>query len=176
MVRAHVFGETKDQPLIWASPATLPLSIHDAEVKSCNQKYCAAPSIQLKLANDTTYGYYVGVEAVTNGTIGVWINSECSPECDAHGTCSDDKETEGICECILVYTGVGCTERAKHMLAAQYIVLIVIATLVVTSALIGFISFVRQSLPSRALSIPSLTHRFTCEESRELKVTRRLSK
>jgi hypothetical protein len=94
--------------------------------------------------NNITHGqpWFVAVR-VTNATsgIGIWFSSLCAPQCSTHGTCKLTGEKKGSCLCVSDYDGVDCLNPSSSMLGTQYIVLIIIASLVVASAIIGFVAW-----------------------------------
>jgi hypothetical protein len=90
------------------------------------------------------YTYYVGIYANVSTSYGIWWNSVCPPNCinndDDSGECTWDGNDVGRCICDDGYTGLDCTQNTGT-LPTQYIVLIIIASLVVLSALIGFFAW-----------------------------------
>jgi len=87
--------------------------------------------------------YFVGVQALTNITYTIWWSSTCAPGCenaDESGVCNYNPPNVGLCSCEDGYKGFACT-TPDGTLPTQYIVLIIIASLVVLSALIGFFAW-----------------------------------
>jgi len=87
--------------------------------------------------------YFVGVQALTNITYTIWWSSTCAPGCenaDESGVCNYNPPNVGLCACEEGYKGFICT-TPDGTLPTQYIVLIIIASLVVLSALIGFFAW-----------------------------------
>jgi len=136
------------QPSISASLGQLP-QLGTADVSACNTAVCAAPSIvvpngTLGWASNVTVTWYVALTAAVGAgnqsNAGIWIDSLCATNCEQHGTCGSDDQA-GICLCVSDYQGVDCSTPSGSMMGAQYIVLIIIASLVVASAVIGFIAW-----------------------------------
>lgn len=126
-------------PRLFASRGQLPQE-DNADIMNCNQGYCdVVRSIQHNATSPEVW--YVSVmaapEDVNSTTFGIWFNSTCVPDCTegSRGTC----QASGFCECNLDFTGVDCS--ITNGLGAQYIVLIIIASLVVASAVIGFVAW-----------------------------------
>lgn len=129
---------------LWASYGQLPWTSEQADVAGCTQSECYAPSIQLPngtLPAGSNASWYVAVRCEANATAAVWFDSICAPSCNDHGNCEETGEQEGLCLCLVDYSGVDCS-LPENTVGAQYIVLIIIASLVVASALIGFLAWV----------------------------------
>jgi len=111
----------------------------DYDVKNCNYQYCASNNI-IAFDRNTNAGdvYYVAVATNTTAHISVWFTSACATGCDDNGVC---EPTTGVCTCNdpVTYAGVAC--KPTGVFGTQYIVLIVIASLVVISAIIGFVAW-----------------------------------
>jgi hypothetical protein len=114
-------------------------------VQGCNQPNCrAVTSIKLDNSTNTLNGNETWIFAVTpvenTTTIGAWVSSICAPTCDSpSGECTDEGPDTGYCSCEESYTGIDCS--IVNGLPSQYIVLIIIAALVIASAVIGFIAW-----------------------------------
>jgi len=77
-----------------------------------------------------------------NNTFGLWFDTVCAPACEQQntGTCVSSGAQTGVCICATSsLVGVDCTIR--NGLGPEYIVLIIIAALVVASAVIGFVAW-----------------------------------
>jgi hypothetical protein len=120
------------------------------DIKNCNQLNCGYASI-LNLNTTTSlkpgnYTFFVGIYNTANNTAsyGIWFNSICAPGCtdNSYGTCNDNGPSTGQCVCASQdYAGYNCQTLVDNGIPAQYIVLIIIASLVVASAIIGFIAW-----------------------------------
>jgi hypothetical protein len=93
----------------------------------------------------TVTTYYIGINSSpnTNITYSIWFSSTCAPGCinnEESGVCTFTGATVGQCSCEDGYMGFDCT-LPNGTLPTQYIVLIIIASLVVLSALIGFFAW-----------------------------------
>jgi len=147
--------------LLWVNAATAGGSISDFHIyirrgavpllSSYDYMDCLAQPCKSLFAysialNNTqqNYTYYVGIYANVSTSYGIWFNSVCPPNCinndDDSGECTWDGNDLGRCICDDGYTGLDCTQNTGT-LPTQYIVLIIIASLVVLSALIGFFAW-----------------------------------
>jgi hypothetical protein len=147
--------------LLWVNAATAGGSISDFHIyirrgappllsaydyMDCVVQPCPASFAYSIALNNTqqNYTYYVGIYANVSTSYGIWWNSVCPPNCinndDDSGECTWDGSDIGRCICDDGYTGLDCTENTGT-LPTQYIVLIIIASLVVLSALIGFFAW-----------------------------------
>jgi len=111
-----------------------------ADIINCNREFCnQVRSIEYNVT-DVEF-WYIGIfsEAAVPVTFAFWFNSTCIPDCqtDNHGQCSPDGS--GRCICEIDYEGINCGKSKG--LGPQYIVLIIIASLVVASAIIGFVAW-----------------------------------
>jgi hypothetical protein len=127
-------------PYIYASRWQIPVVTDKgviADVMNCNRDYCSA--VRSIAHNSTAEDWYIIVEGSTDGnvTYGLWFNTTCVPGCDDenHGECLDS----GKCLCEIDFEGIDCS--VSKGLGPQYIVLIIIASLVVASAIIGFVAW-----------------------------------
>jgi hypothetical protein len=134
-------------PFMYAANGQIPVRLSDgtilADINNCNRDYCSV--VRSIVRNITTPGlgmseyWYVGIytNVPGNTTFGLWWNDTCVPDCDTdnHGQCEDS----GRCECEIDYEGIDCS--VSKGLGPQYIVLIIIASLVVASAIIGFVAW-----------------------------------
>lgn len=127
---------------VYASIGNLP-SPASHLLSGCNQPNCKSVTI-IKLDNSSNLTgnetWYFGVAGGNDTTIGVWVSSTCAPLCESpSGECTETGPDTGLCECEQDYIGFEC--QTATGLPSQYIVLIIIATLVVASAVIGFIAW-----------------------------------
>jgi len=113
---------------------------------NCNFEYCdGAHIIKVNFtdAKENPQVWYIGTYTGSeNNTYGVWFDSACAQECTEQntGTCQETYPDYGKCVCATSsLTGVDCTIRTG--LGPEYIVLIIIAALVVASAIIGFVAW-----------------------------------
>jgi len=136
-----VTGE--DMPSLYAAKDQLPTAT-TYHLKNCNFDYCDGANIlKLNITSNETEVWFVGSTTdKINNTYGVWFNSVCAQECTEQntGTCQTTEPKYGMCVCATPsLTGVDCTLR--NGLPPEYIVLIIIAALVVASAIIGFVAW-----------------------------------
>jgi hypothetical protein len=118
------------------------------DLKGCNQPFCDS-NIIINLNNTALMGnqtFYVVITNLLNATVnlGVWFNSICAPGCNSNGNgkCTEFGPGTGFCACLTQdWVGFDCNTANEQGLPAQYIVLIIIASLVVASAIIGFIAW-----------------------------------
>jgi len=134
-------------PFMYATNGQIPVRLSNgnilADIHNCNREYCSV--VRSIVRNITTPGlgmsedWYVGIytNVPGNTTFGLWWNNTCVPNCDTdnHGEC----EESGRCQCEIDYEGIDCS--LSKGLGPQYIVLIIIASLVVASAIIGFVAW-----------------------------------
>jgi len=138
-----------DFPNMYASRGQLPTNT-SYEMKNCNFDFCTAANILF--LNVTSDGddfvdgnqtWFILAETyVVNNTFGIWFDTVCAPACvdENTGTCIMDGVDTGLCVCATSsLEGVDCTIRVG--LGPEYIVLIIIAALVVASAVIGFVAW-----------------------------------
>jgi len=121
-------------------------------VKGCNVPGSCGYATIINLNNTanalpagTVITYYIGINSspTTNITYSIWFSSTCAPQCinnEESGVCTFTGTTVGQCNCEDGYMGFDCT-APNGTLPTQYIVLIIIASLVVLSALIGFFAW-----------------------------------
>jgi len=127
-----------DVPHLYASRGQIP-SAKSADITNCNREYCDQVR---SIAHNVTMeeDWYIAVTAsVTTGntTYAIWYGNNCIFGCEDqnHGECAPS----GRCECEIDYEGIAC--EIPKGLGPQYIVLIIIASLVVASAIIGFVAW-----------------------------------
>jgi hypothetical protein len=139
-------------PYMYASRGQIPThngAMVLADIHNCNREYCDV--VRSIVRNITLPAGVKGVSAVAdeywyigiytnipgNTTFALWWNQTCVPECDTdnHGECLDS----GRCLCEIDFEGIDCS--VSKGLGPQYIVLIIIASLVVASAIIGFVAW-----------------------------------
>eukprot|EP01126_Amoeba_proteus_P025518 TRINITY_DN2543_c0_g1_i2.p1 TRINITY_DN2543_c0_g1~~TRINITY_DN2543_c0_g1_i2.p1 ORF type:complete len:191 (-),score=21.68 TRINITY_DN2543_c0_g1_i2:350-922(-) len=126
-------------PSLYASSGQIPTSSH-YDISHCNQEYCnKVPSI-LQTSNSTEI-WFVGV-TISNTSLArdkfiqtaIWYNSSCIPGCTVanHGNCQNSS-----CYCTQNYYGLDCAQ--VDGLARQYLILIVVASIIVLSTIGGFV-------------------------------------
>jgi hypothetical protein len=131
---------------IYASKGQIP-TLQSADLQNCYFQYCDGARIILLNATNAMQNetWFVGFTTdAVNVTYSVWFDSACAQECTASntGTCTDTDKPPGYGVCVCVtssLTGVDCTDHIG--LGPEYIVLIIIAALVVASAVIGFVAW-----------------------------------
>jgi len=134
-------------PFLYAGNGQIP--VHNAagdvlaDIHNCNRDYCSkVRSIVRNITKgvgEAPESWYIGIYTPTPGntTFGLWWNNSCVPGCitDNHGEC----DPSGRCQCEIDFEGIDCS--VSKGLGPQYIVLIIIASLVVASAIIGFVAW-----------------------------------
>jgi len=129
-------------PSLYASLGQLPSPDGmNADIVNCNRDYCSnIRSIALNVT--TPQEWFITVQtslatAASNITFGIWWNQTCVPDCTKNnrGLCNPD----GTCQCLMDFEGIDCA--ISDGLGAPYIVLIIIASLVVASAVVGFVAW-----------------------------------
>jgi len=124
---------------LFAARGQLP-QLKNADISYCYGSGCSgALTINITDADPNDQYWYIGVvPAHNNRTYGIWFNSVCAPGCENHGLCQYGGPEIGKCNCAADYIGSGC--QISDTLSAQYIVLIIIACLLFTSGIVGFIA------------------------------------
>jgi hypothetical protein len=112
----------------------------NADISNCYGSGCQGVlSINISsMAPVDQYWYVAVIPALSNRTYGIWFDTLCAPQCEYHGVCQYGGPTIGKCNCAADFIGSGC--HISNTLSAQYIVLIIIACLLFTSAIVGFIA------------------------------------
>jgi len=134
---------------IYAAKGQLPTaqSGGGSDLANCYFPYCDGARILFLNATNALQNETWFVGTTTNDfnvTYSVWFDSICAQECTASntGTCTETDVAPGYGVCVCVtssLTGVDCTDHIG--LGPEYIVLIIIAALVVASAVIGFVAW-----------------------------------
>jgi hypothetical protein len=140
-------------PYIYANRGQIPTKATDgtilADIHNCNREYCdvvrsivrniTLPKTPKTKVQAGPEDWYIAIFTTTPGntTFALWWNQTCVPDCDTdnHGECLDS----GRCLCEIDFEGIDCS--VSKGLGPQYIVLIIIASLVVASAIIGFVAW-----------------------------------
>jgi len=134
-------------PEMYASNGQIPVKLLDgtilADIRNCNREYCDVVRSIVRNVTTPAAGiiedWYIAIFTTVPGntTFGLWFNTTCIPDCDTdnHGECEDS----GRCLCEIDFEGIDCS--ISKGLGPQYIVLIIIASLVVASAIIGFVAW-----------------------------------
>jgi len=136
--RGQVPSRLPDIPTMYQNQLDL-VGRYSADIVNCNREFCTTVR---SMQHNTTNGneeWFVGIYSTHPSAVefAFWFNTSCIPFCetDNHGQCLAD----GRCECEIDFEGVDCT--ISKGLGPQYIVLIIIASLVVASAIIGFVAW-----------------------------------
>lgn len=142
-------GGKNETPSVIVGRGYYPTSVNAlGALLDCNRDTCNTNSIKLDnstaSANET---WFIVVIRNPNSsqnetTFGLWFNSDCAPTCQIpNGECGTTPDSIGICQCTFDYTGRIDCSTLRPGLRAQYIVLIIIAALVLASAVIGFVAW-----------------------------------
>jgi len=137
-------GAFLDNVMIIASRGQLPTP-SSADLINCTFQYCDGARILFLNASSSTQNetWFVGTTSSrTNLSYGVWFDSPCAQQCEAEhtGTCQVAYPDYGVCVCATSsLSGVACTNQ--NGIGPEYIVLIIIAALVIASAVIGFVAW-----------------------------------
>jgi len=122
----------------------------DADIVGCNIQYCskvqaintnAAISIDEEDLYDSVNGtWYVVIRSNrASSEYNIWFNNICPGNCSGQGTCGTSVNDYGICACNANYDiGLTCKQNNQFI---EYIILIIIAALVLVSALLGLIAW-----------------------------------
>jgi hypothetical protein len=111
-----------------------------ADFVGCSAEYCPVNSVQLSVANSAQGPWYIGVltSPNANAPFGIWLDSVCANNCSGKGTCATSGPNMGLCSCNTGFTLVDCSVAE---FPTEYIVLIVMGSLIVLSAMIGLIAW-----------------------------------
>jgi len=118
------------------------------DYSGCTVSFCSkVVSINTNLTSSQNYlqdaingTWYVAVLSNRNNTkYNAWFGSVCPSNCNSKGTCQKDADNYGICKCNDGYGKLTCVEDKNFYI--EYIILIIIASLVLVSALLGLIAW-----------------------------------
>lgn len=119
----------------------------------CDEGPCTAVQFANFTANFLVQGdIWIGVgNANASDQVIAWRDSACANNCNGQGTCLADASTErfGQCDCQNLYEGVDCSVKPSG-LDIRVIVLIIIGSLLVLTALVGLIAWIISRRQSRA--------------------------
>jgi len=125
---------------IFASNGQLPQP-NNADISNCYASGCTGVlSINFTNVNPTQdQTWYISViPSFSNVTYAIWFGALCAPGCTNNGVCTYSGPNIGQCNCSSSYLGAAC--QYSNTLSAQYIVLIIIACLLFTSTIVGFVA------------------------------------
>jgi len=114
----------------------------------CTVSFCSkVVSINTNLNNsqyslqDATGIWYVAVVSNRDSTkYTAWFGSVCPANCNSQGECQIGPDNYGTCKCKDGYTDLSCG-KDKGFPYIEYVILIIIASLVLVSALLGLIAW-----------------------------------
>jgi len=113
-----------------------------ADISGCNNEYCtkvqSISSSDGYMIQDNGTWYITIVAGRDNNDLNFWFDNICPNNCSSRGTCNVNGDDYGICQCPPDSDGLMCT--SNNMLI-EYIILIIIAALVLVSALLGLIAW-----------------------------------
>jgi len=116
------------------------------DISGCNVAFCnKVKSINLKASASpivNVVGFWTIVVQSTmdnSETYQIWSSNVCPNNCSQHGYCQVSPKNYGTCKCEDVYKNFACSESILYI---EYIVLVVIAALVVLSAVIGVFAWI----------------------------------
>jgi hypothetical protein len=138
-------GNSLSDFVLYVKRDALPFVNDTDSIMNCNLLGQNCDFAHTVVLNNTVlnYTFYIGIYAIKTTSYGIWWSSICPPKCindDESGDCTWTGGSVGQCVCADGYTGLDCT-LSTGILPTQYIVLIIIASLVVLSALIGFFAW-----------------------------------
>jgi hypothetical protein len=114
------------------------------DYSGCTVSYCAKVSaINTNITSVTTNTngtWYVAILANRDASkYNIWFGSVCASNCSNQGSCQTDAANYGLCKCNDGYEGLTCTPASNLLI--EYMILIIIAALVLISALLGLIAW-----------------------------------
>jgi len=141
----------KDAPAtLYASFGRIPVSVGGMmsgfDLQDCNVPQCSPTVRSLSLQNAKTVTLNITGEwfiAVKGGSKDssylIWFNYVCPNNCSTKGKChSETGDKFGTCDCNENFEGITCSDNNMFI---EYIILIIIAALVLVSALLGLIAW-----------------------------------
>jgi len=120
-----------------------------ADLSTCNIEFCPkvqvlstkgySPSQQFGAAMNGTW--YVAVAAGRDSNdYTFWFDNVCPNNCSgSNGNCQTGSDNYGVCACNQNFEGLSCKQGSNQFI--EYIILIIIAALVLVSALLGLIAW-----------------------------------
>jgi hypothetical protein len=135
--KASIFASFNRVPVLTAN------GIVGADINGCNDQFCTKVQSINSNSGSTTYQqngtWYVTIVAGRdNNEVNFWYDNICPNNCSTKGTCASSGDNYGLCTCPADTEGLLCT--SNNMLI-EYIILIIIAALVLVSALLGLIAW-----------------------------------
>jgi len=138
---------TNNKASIYASFNRVPIldatnKVVGADISGCNGQYCTAvQSISTKngIVNNVNGTWYITiVSGRDNNGYAFWYDNICPNNCSGEGNCGNSTANYGVCSCNPNYEGLTCS---PNNMLIEYIILIIIAALVLVSALLGLIAW-----------------------------------
>jgi len=116
------------------------------DLQDCNVPQCSPTVRSLSLqnaknpANQTTGAWFIAVKGGSkDANYYIWFNYVCPNNCSTKGKChSESGDKFGTCDCNENFEGITCSDNNMFI---EYIILIIIAALVLVSALLGLIAW-----------------------------------
>jgi len=118
------------------------------DFKGCSTQFCFVNFVNLGVLEGANNNWFIGVLAynASGDDFGIWRGDICPNDCNSNnnqGTCNTFGPKMGSCTCNTGYSLIDCSSSNGPIgFPVQYIVLIVMGSLVVLSALFGFIAWV----------------------------------
>eukprot|EP01122_Echinamoeba_exundans_P012854 TRINITY_DN54_c0_g3_i1.p1 TRINITY_DN54_c0_g3~~TRINITY_DN54_c0_g3_i1.p1 ORF type:complete len:559 (-),score=96.00 TRINITY_DN54_c0_g3_i1:1306-2931(-) len=147
------------RPAKFPANVTLYLSVGGAPTTSsyiwagCDEGPCSVVQVANFSSSFLVQGdVWIGVaNANSSEMVIAWRDAPCANNCNNQGTCETDPASEkfGQCSCQNLYEGVDCSVKPTG-LPIQVIVLIIIGSLLVLTALVGFIAWIVSRRSQRA--------------------------
>jgi len=143
----------KDRASIYAAFNRIPnwngVAMTEYDYAGCTVQYCGKvvsintnlTTPQIGLQDGTVGTWYIVVVSNREKTAyKAWFGSVCPANCNSQGDCQTGADNYGTCKCKDGYSTLSCTKDNNNFLI-EYIILIIIASLVLVSALLGLIAW-----------------------------------
>jgi len=120
-----------------------------ADISGCNNQFCnkvvsistknsLVPSLKYNLNAGNGTWYVAILSGRDNNQYSFWFDNVCPNNCSGQGSCGSTVDNYGLCTCNANYETLLCTGNNNFI---EIVILIIIAALVLVSALLGLIAW-----------------------------------